>query len=634
MFRGDQAEHRRHVMMVLFASRHSAGVTRETTRDAVDAIRAAGVYPALIAAAERAGVNEIPVFAAAARRAAVLSAIADESRASRALTQYQGALAMITRAAARGSLTPQAATKLISTLSAIETDEHGDYSGRVIGWLASWLSVDAKPAQKMSAAAPAAEGSIEELYDSAAGPMEEDALRVLTGPTAATPRLIDWEGTRYRVDLPRAEAVRITNSQGQASRPCLSSALAVMAITDSLAEQGLTRETLRQQADAFEHIWQQDPNVAVDDPAGDVFSNHREISAALKRAARSDDLRAAARLVPALRGLVDDLTARGLLEWAYAAALGPRDGISLSASDAASRHDFGLHAGPTGRSAAWRFPVAGTDFTQRWRVVGSLLALDVTLADFSLMRLTSKPPPRKPTVSEVDRRVFYDTIALVRPTSLSDQDRDAIAAAIRNGRTRLSTVRSSADVRAVAEIIGLSAQRQTLLSWTVAHDPARVAAFLSPSELFWLGAGDVVPSALDAWGSPGGPRLGCLCLQVLGPRPWEIFAGRWNTGMAASGFPDLNLRLAELLNELHMPAMLLGPVLTAATVDFVNSATSRDPDDRRGLVEFVQSLKSDRVEQYLALLTTDGPLVPLGDSPVSKDPVSLESVANPGKGLQ
>jgi hypothetical protein len=70
----------------------------------------------------------------------------------------------------------------------------------------------------------------------------------------------------------------------------------------------------------------------------------------------------------------------------------------------------------------------------------------------------------------------------------------------------------------------------------------------------------------------------------------------------------LNLRLAELLRELQMPAPLLAPVLAAATADFTENATSRDPDDRRGPVEFVQALGADRVEQYLALLTTDGPL--------------------------
>src|SRR5262249_51072224 len=162
----------------------------------------------------------------------------------------------------------------------------------------------------------------------------------------------------------------------------------------------------------------------------------------------------------------------------------------------------------------------------------------------------SKFPPRKPTLSEVDRRVFIDTIALLRPASLSDQDRDAIATAIRNGRSRLNAVRSPVDVRAIADIVGLSAQRETLLSWAVTHDPARVGPFLAPRERFWLGAADVVPAALDAWGAPAGSRLGCLCLQVLAPRPWEMFAGRWNTGMAASTFPDLNLRLAELLSDL------------------------------------------------------------------------------------
>jgi hypothetical protein len=93
--------------------------------------------------------------------------------------------------------------------------------------------------------------------------------------------------------------------------------------------------------------------------------------------------------------------------------------------------------------------------------------------------------------------------------------------------------------------------------------------------------------------------------------------------MTASAFPDLNLRLAELLEELHMPAVLLAPILTSATLDFVNSVVSRDPDDRRGLVEFVQALRTERVEQYLALLTTDGPLVPIGEAGAAKNLAGL-----------
>lgn len=624
IFKGESVAHRRHFMMVLFASRQAAGVTKESAHDALDAIRATVTYPALMTSLERAGVHELTTFAQAARRAAAIAAIEDDTRASRTVTQYQGAVAMVTRAASRGSLTPDEASKLIASLSAIDTDERGDYVGRVVAWLGGWLAGDGGSGQRTPATLPAADGSIDALYDSAAGPMEEDALRVLSGSAAAAPRLVDWEGTRYRVDLPRAEAVRITTSQGPDSRPYLSAASVVLAIADAFVDQGLTRDALRQQAETFERLWKQDANGNPNDSLSEVLASHRDISPALKRAATSGDVRAASRLAPALRLLADDLSARGLLEWAYAAALGPRDGLSISAPEAASLHDFGLRGGPGGRAAAWRPPIAGTDYTQRWRVVGSILNLDVTLADFSLMRLSSKFPPRKPTLNEVDKRVFIDTVALIRPTALADRDRDAIAMAVKNGRTRLSAVKTPAAVHALVDIVGLSAQRETLLSWTVTHDPARVAAALSPSELFWLGAGDVVPASLDAWGVPAGARLGCLCLQILAPRPWEIFTGRWNTGMTASAFPDLNLRLAELLSELHMPAALLGAVLAGATPDFVNAVVSRDPDDRRGLVEFVQSLKRERVEQYLALLTTDGPLVPLGDSPASKEPAPID----------
>jgi len=264
---------------------------------------------------------------------------------------------------------------------------------------------------------------------------------------------------------------------------------------------------------------------------------------------------------------------------------------------------------------------------QRWRVFGSLLGLDVTLARFSLVRLSMKPPPVRPMLGEIDRRVFIDTVALVEPKSLSDADRDTIASAIRNGRARLKgVIHSPDDVAAIADTVSLSPQRRTLLAWTIAHDPTRVDAFLSPAELFWLGVGDAHLADLDAWGVPAMARTGCLCLRVVRARSWEMFAGRWNTGMVASAFPDLNFRLAELLSDLHMPAALLAPVLTSATLDFVNSTTSRDQDDRRGLVEFVQALQPDRVEQYLALLTTDGPLVPVGDAPSSKDLTHFETI--------
>ena len=111
------------------------------------------------------------------------------------------------------------------------------------------------------------------------------------------------------------------------------------------------------------------------------------------------------------------------------------------------------------------------------------------------------------------------------------------------------------------------------------------------------------------WGAPAEPRLGCLCLHLPDRRPLDALTGRWESGIFASGFADLNLRLAEMLGDLHMPAVLLASVLPPATADLIDTAVNRGPDDRRGLVEFVQGLQLDRMELYLALLTTDGPLV-------------------------
>jgi hypothetical protein len=260
-------------------------------------------------------------------------------------------------------------------------------------------------------------------------------------------------------------------------------------------------------------------------------------------------------------------------------------------------------------------PIAGGDAVRGWRVTGSLLGLDVRLAEFALLPLSSKPPKRRPSLNDEDRRAFIEGVALVDGARMSDADRDAITAALRAGRERLAAMRTAADAEAIAEAIRLSPLRRTLLAWVAVHDPARAAAFVSVGEVVGLGArGQPLAPSVNHWGAPAEARLGCLCLQVLDRRPWEALAGRWGSGIFASGFPDLGLRLAELLAGMEMPAVLLGPVLASAALEFVNNAASRDEDDRRGLVEYVHALTPERLEQYLALLTTDGPLVPVGEA--------------------
>ena len=439
------------------------------------------------------------------------------------------------------------------------------------------------------------------------------------------------------MDLARAETVRVARLLGEEPRPYLSSARVLALAADVLASPGLSRPQLTAEVEAIERAGDQ-VGLARDGEwtDADAVARYQALNGPLQRMKTGGAPAAAARLAAPLRELADVLAARGLLELTYAAALGQPDRAWIAASDAAKRHDFGLRAGGVRRrSAPWRLPTAGGDTMRGWRVVGSLLGLDVRLAEFSLVRLSIKPPRRRPSLNEDQRRVFVETVALVEPRRLTEEDRDALVAALVQGRTRLESLRTPADATAIAEAAGLGPARRSLLAWLLANDPARIPSFLSLTELVRLGLGSERPEArFQAWGAPGESRLGCLCLQLIDRRPLETLTGRWGTGILASGFPDLNLRLAEILSELHMPAPLVGPVLASATLDLVNTSVNRDQDDRRGLMDFVESLDHARVEQYLALLTTDGPLVPVAQDasvPTREAPAGLSS--NPGRSI-
>ncbi|MGB2714608.1 MAG: hypothetical protein WBC51_10545 [Vicinamibacterales bacterium] len=599
MFTADRIGDRRRGYAVLFASRVLPPLTATNAADALEAARAVINYPALVAALERAGLTSVHAFANAARRAALLSAIGDRDRAERVMAQYQGALALVVRAGWRGGLHPDDLAAQVSSLSAIEVDDRGDYEGRLAEWFVSWV-------------ASYLGDSPVDVYAEGAGPLETDAIAIAAGPPDSG-RVVDWEGTRYRVNFARAEATRLANLLGEDSRPFLSTARTLIALARFLSASTIPRERLREEAENLEKIV-----AAVGCNKGemwrgsDVARRCAEIVTALQRAARDGDARAASRLAAGLRNLADDMLARGLMELTYAVALGQRERALITADDGARRHDFGMGAVGLRRHVEWSFPIPSTDPRRGWHMMGSVLGLEVRLADFRLTRVSSRLPTRRPTLDDDRRRLLIEVAALIQPRSLADDARDAIVAALRKGRARVAALTNRESAQALADEIGLSPASGSLLSWVVANDRERLAAALSPTEVLWAGLERApMPPTFHAWGGPAEPRLGCLCLQMIDRRPWETYAGRWHSGISASGFSDLNLRVTELLAEIAMPAALTAPVLSSATLELVEGATMRDHDDYRGLTEYVGSLRRARVEQYLALLTTDGPLVPL-----------------------
>ena len=608
IFRRHAAAQRQPFDMVLFAARVIDEITPENVADALDAVRAAGTYPSLTTALERAGVTGVVPFARATRRADTLKAIDDVARAERALAQFQGSLALLTRAALRGGVPASAVADHVSSLAAVELNDRGEYEGRLVEWWENTLAaVQRSPEPGKLAPHPAdwVGSTSSERYQDAVNPLDRLLVRFVSGGRESRPQHVEWEGTRYRLDLRWAEATRLGRMLGERPRPFLSSALALVRIARALGDPLLTREAVREQTFNAEQVQNVLPWRGVD-----------KIVTALQRAAESSPSRLSSQLAPiasALRSLTDELLARGVTELVYAIALGQPDGALVTAGDAATRHDFGIRLfGPLG---AWRAPVPGADRVRDWHVTGSLLGLDVRLADFALVRISSRPPPFRPTLNDADRRMLIQTVALIEASALDDERGNALVAALQNGRARLSAMRSPADVLRLADDIGLSGARRSLIEWTASHDLERVASLVAPVELLWLGLERKPLDAwVHAWGSPAEPRVGCLCLRMPVRRQLESYAGRWDSGILVSVFPDLNLRLAELLADLKMPARLLPSVLAAATLDLINLTFSRGQDDRRGLVDFVHGLTQDRLELYLALLTTDGPLVPLEDT--------------------
>jgi hypothetical protein len=591
VFEGDARRRQYKYDAVLYASRLAPRIRSENAAASVAAVRAAIDFPVLTTALERAHVDDPAVVALAARRAAQLIDRGSPQQASRTIAQFQGMLAVLGRAETRGALPREQVASLISSLAAVEPGESGDYEGRLVRWMETNL---------------AAGGT--------GGP--EARLRgLVAGGSPAAPRLIEWEGAQYRVDLAHGEALRLSTLLGRQHRPNFSSAAALVSMADALGGPKLTPATVT--------AMQRDLVRRADDVANDGTGRARELAGRYRKVADDLDRAARSRSVSAMRGIVgqllvlaDDMLARGLTELVYAAALGQPDRDWIAARELADRHDFSIRPF-NGVAGAWDPPTANVSDRPGLGVGGSLLGLDLAFAEFALVRLSSKPPSMRPTLVDVNRRALVESVVLVEPAALTDEDRDTISSGIQHGRARVEAIRTRDEARALADELYGGGLRSSLFSWLVTHDSAHALRFFSRGELLQLGLGRIAgDSTLHAWGAPARSRIGCLCLRLFSGSPQRLL-GRLNSGVLMSVVPDLSLRLAELLAEMRMPATLLAPVLASATLDLVNTVRTRDEDDRRGLTEAIDALRQDRLEQYLALLTSDGPLVPVdGDATV------------------
>jgi len=565
-----------------FAQRVFGEAPPEALPDALLALRGLSRQPALVRALDRMGIVSPALLAQAVRRAEQLAVLTDPTAAALAHGQFQGALALLERARLRHALDAAEAEGLVASLVAVPFAA-GRYGPAVAGWLRD----TALPRLAASTYGAVAPGSAEEVL-----------ARALSGSllTAEPGRSFEWEGLHYRADPGEADRRRIEAVRRRQGGNRLDAVLAFLAATERV-EAARGRDALAEATAALEAVAR--PLVPV------TFPDEKPLDLrALAAATRRDEAgraRVGEKGAATLREAGERLLAEALLSIAYAPHLGPPGGPALAGSNVALRHRF--------LPSPWNAPVEPPWIGVAWRVTGSLLGLDTALAGFSLRRLSTDVPSRPPGLDVATRLGLARTVTFMDPWALDDRAQGEMAAAIERGRERARALAGRADaVDAAAREAGLEAWRHRALEWAVVHEPEALPRFFSLLQLFRLGGPGDGP--WDAWGTPSLGEDGAWRLRLPPPRPFDDLAGRRLGLLLSARFADLGLLAAVALHERGLPASL-GPSLLAYLVqDLVDGCEPRGHDDWLALAQHVRDVPGERLDDMVAALVGDGPLLP------------------------
>jgi hypothetical protein len=599
-------ERRARADQVLYAARHAAALAAAPLADASTTIRAVRRLPALVVSLERAGVHDPALVAALARRAEQISGLTDGASAWVAQAQWQGAVAMVLAARAQRALSSTQAVALLTELAAIAPDADGRFGGALLAWALTWTTVPPD-----AASVPLADRPVERAW----------ITWMSGGPTPARVTTL-WEGTTYELDLARTLIARVDEVRRADSAPWADLAWRWQQAATRLRAPTVSVDDVGRERGALEATLALVPRVKVPDAADKAIASQiRDAVSDLRRVKAPRDLKRLGDASAALLRAADAAFARALMELTYSRVLADHETVVVSPDEAARRHAFGDRPGGEVRGILpWRMPAA-TSEGAAWHVQGALLGLDLALASSSLRRLSTKPLAHVPTLNVADRRTLTETVVLMERHALTDEARDAIADALGRGDVAVAAATTPDARQDVALRAGMDPLRASLWTWVADEEPQRLAAWVTPRERLFVGlAGAPVPAAWHAWGTATTPATGCLCTRIVGPGPWDAYAGRIGNAMVAVGVPDLQLRVAAFLADLQLPAALARDLLAVGLHDLVNEARSQDQDDWRALIDGISRLDIDLVEQYLGLLTVNGPLfvreaVPSEDRP-------------------
>jgi hypothetical protein len=585
------------LMQLAFGYRVFGDATADETDDVLVALRAFARYRTAMLGIEQMGIRKPAVYVTAARLAESLARL-QGSRAFVALSQFQGAFAVIVRLARNGSASLAGAEELITSLARVPIGGDGRLSGGLIDWVRR------------------------ELLKGEDDAAEYAVVNALGGPTLPDAPIIEWEGGRYRFDLAAAESERLRRIRQRQGGYPLDAAVQLHSTARSLNASTLDLDDIARLSAALARIQrllprkdEVSPSERVPGGAEGLPDPHVIVERAIRelaRITRPRDTQRSREVAVELLEAADIVIAEVLSSMAYALALGDPTGSTLLGGDVARRHDFGVGSRIPGVRdlEPWTIPEQHYDPGVPWHVTGSLIGLDVGLAPLALQRLAGDALVGPPVLGSNDRETFARSVALMNPYTLRDSERDRIGVAIQGGRQRAARAQTDADLDALADAVRMDGWRRRALHWTAANEPERKLALLSLNELYVLGGGDI--SEVDAWGTAMTPSWGCLCTRMPATNAWRFVTGRPQVGVLGSSVPDMMLHVAAGLHELDLPAGLARSVLSTAMQQFVDTVRPNDGNDWLALVHGALRMTRERLEDFVATAAAvGGPLLPL-----------------------